>query len=61
MNFKDLEEKYLKKAMEIENKLDHDLTPEKINFKIVHEVTNNQVYFFIILLILVILLEFIKN
>ena len=46
LNFKDLEEKYLKKAMEIENKLFHDISPEKKNFKIVHEVTNNQVYFY---------------
>ncbi|WP_293889772.1 hypothetical protein [Flavobacterium sp.] len=46
LNFKDLEKKYLKKAFELENKVFHDIKLEKENFKIVHEVLNNEVCFY---------------
>jgi len=45
-NIKVIEKKYLKKALELENKKVHDVNPESKNFKIIHEVINNNTYFY---------------
>lgn len=45
-NIKVIEKKYLKKAVELENKKFHDVNPESKNFKIIHEVINNNTYFY---------------
>ncbi len=45
-NLKATQKKYLKKAMELENRKFHDVDPGSKNFKILHELRNNYTYFY---------------